>query len=80
MYNVTLRCVCITTVAVENQQILNNVSVCILALFGIQSTSFLQCGMSGSTIFFYIISNSTIFRKKSTAHKMCVLIHSINFV
>jgi hypothetical protein len=38
------------------------------------------CGLSGSTIFFHIISKCHYFQKKVTEHKMCILIFSTNFV
>jgi hypothetical protein len=36
-------------------------------------------GLSGSTILFDITSNGTIFGKKDTEHKFCILIFSTNF-
>jgi hypothetical protein len=38
------------------------------------------CGLSGSTIFFRIISQTALFLKKVIQYKMCVLIFSTNFV
>jgi hypothetical protein len=63
MYNVSLRHVCITTIAVEKQSVLNVMIVCILALVIWHANHIFfamyyiaVCGLSGSTIFFYIIS------------------------
>jgi hypothetical protein len=38
------------------------------------------CGLSGSTIFLHIISQTALYSKKVIQYKMCVLIFSINFV
>ena len=38
------------------------------------------CGLYGYTVRFHIISNSMIFKKKVSEHKMCVLIFSTTFV
>ena len=38
------------------------------------------CGLPRSTIFSTCLTNGTIFEKKVTEHKMCVLISSTTFV
>jgi len=38
------------------------------------------CGLCGSTIFFHIISNGTVYGKKVNEHKMCVFIFSTTFL
>ena len=62
--------------------------VCILALVTQQANHILsvpyyivKCGMSGSTIFFHVISQTALFSKQTKIeHEMCVLILSASFV
>jgi hypothetical protein len=93
-YNVTLRSVRVTTVAVENQYVLHIMSaclsVCILALIVLRANCIFSapyyiviCGLSGSTIFFpYYLIKGTICggKKKLIEHEMGVLVLSATFV
>ena len=56
------------------------VYVCSLSYPACKAHRRVICGISRSTIFFQIISNGTIFRKKVIEHTMCVLILSTTFV
>jgi hypothetical protein len=84
MYNVTLRRVGSTTVAVEKQSVLRILSACQVAL-GIQHAMHMRhiviCDQPGSAIFFHIISQTAMFSrgKKGIEHEMCVLIFSTSF-
>ena len=78
MHYVTLRHVRATFVTVE-KSISVTYSEFMFVAFGIQHSLrmriFVICGLSGSTLFFHIVSyNGTIFGKKFTDHKMCVFI------
>ena len=59
MYNVTLRCLCGTIVAVEQLEVLHNTE-CMFVTIGIQHAmcmlQIVNCGLLGSTLFFHIIS------------------------
>jgi hypothetical protein len=61
--NVTMRRVCVTTVAVEKQQVCEFVALRIQHTMG--KRHIVICGMPGSTMFFsHYLINSTIFGKK----------------
>jgi len=85
-YNVILRRVRITIVAVEKQEVLHKLSVCICCLrYPVWNAHAPYCQLWPAP--FYKISphfpiNGTIFegKKKITQHKMCVLIFSTTFV
>ena len=84
-YNVTLRGVRATIVAVEKKWVLHNLSVCICSLrYPACNAHAPYCHLwSGPlcNIFPHYLINSTIFerKKKVTEHKMCVLIFSTTF-
>jgi hypothetical protein len=70
----------ITTVAVENQQVLRILSVCVVTQYTKRMRHIAMCCLPGSTIFFHIISKTgTISETKVIEHKMC-LIFSKTFV
>jgi len=83
-YNVTVRHIRETTGAVEKQRVLDNLSVCICGL------SYPACNAHASychpwpaplyNTFPDYLTNSMIFKKKITEHKICVLIFSTTFV
>ena len=82
--NVTLRRVRVTTVAVEKQLMLHIVCVCLCVALGIQYAMCMHhiviCGLSGCTVFSYIISISgTIFGKKLPDTE-CVFWHSLQLL
>jgi hypothetical protein len=82
-YNVTLRCVCATIVAVKTMSIACSVSA--FVALDIQHVMHMHCiavcGLPCCTILFCIISKRQNFRKKKiTEYKMCVLIFSTTFV
>jgi len=60
---------------VEKQYILHIVCIALVILHAMRMLHVVICGLSRSTIFFphYLIKR-TIFLKKVTEHKMCVLI------
>ena len=67
MLNATLRYICATIVAVKEQYVSHIMSISVA--LGIQSAIhmhlFVICGLSGSTVFFHIIINGTIFEGKN---------------
>jgi len=76
-YNVTMRRVLATIVAVEQQYVLHILGVC-LAL-DIQHTM-RHIVICGCTVFSHIISQTAGFsKKKITEHKVCILIFSKTF-
>ena len=60
VYNVTLRHVRVTTVAVEKQWVLHNVSVCVFVAIVVRRPKLMRhiviCRLPRSTLFFHIIS------------------------
>jgi len=83
-YNVTLRRVRTTIVAVEKQWVLHNLSVCICSpMYPACNAYAPYCHLWPAplyNIFPHYLINGTIFGKKFTEHKMCVLIFSTTFV
>jgi len=66
-YNLTPRRVRVTVVAVVKQQVLHILSVCVcvcVCVCGLRYRRITICGPSGSTILFYIISETAGFSKK----------------
>ena len=84
MYNVTLRHFRIATVAVENEWVLNTMSLPLFLpyLSAIQITYLLRRVVysSGCTIFSTLYDKWHNIRKKIIEHKMCDLVFSTNFV
>ena len=82
LYNITLRCVRAIVVAVGAIGI--TYSQCVFVALGIQHAVHIYhiviCGMSGSTIFFLIISQAALFWGGDPENKMCVLIFSTTFI
>jgi len=66
MYNITLRCVHATIVAVEDQSI--TYSECVFVALGIQHAicmrHIVNCGQPGSAVFFHIVSKTVFLSKK----------------
>ena len=77
-YNVTLRCVRATTVAVEKKYVLHILSV--FVALGVQHAMRMRhnviCGLSRSTNFFTLSYKRQDLRKQGTEYKMCALIFS----
>ena len=82
--NVILRRVSATTVAVEKQWVLHNVSVCICSLrYPTSNAHAPYCHLPPAPPLQYFVTLSrkwNDFLKTVTEHKMCVLIFSTNFV
>ena len=84
-FNVTLRCVCTTTVAVEKQLSSTN-SECVFAVLGIQHVTRMHhiiCGLAGSTIILHIISSKAQFsknKKKGNWTHKCVFWFSLQIL
>jgi hypothetical protein len=87
MYNITLRHVHITFVAVAKQQVFNTeVCICICSFVNRHTNHILYvqyyiviCGLSGCTLFFALSHKWHNFQKIFIEHKMCVLISSTTF-
>ena len=88
MYNVILRCVRVTIIAVEKQQVLQYyvcVSVFSPHIHGMQIASFLRCIILPSVVCVYLLYLPTLhhkrhgFRKTVIGNKMCALTFLVNF-
>jgi len=81
-YSVTMTCLRVTTVALEMSFTqLKCVSVALVIQHALRMRHIAICGLPRSTIFFpHYLINGTIFGKKVTEHKMCVLIFCTTFV
>ena len=83
-YNVTLRRVRATIVVVEKQWVLHILSVCISSLsYPARNAHAPYCHLWPAPlykVFPHYLINGTIFEKKNTEYKMCVLIFSTTFV
>jgi hypothetical protein len=79
-YNVTLKSVCVTIVAVEKQLSIMH-SECVFVALSIQHTMFMPhvviCCLPGSNVFSHIILQTAGFSKAVIEHKTCVSIFSI---
>jgi hypothetical protein len=85
-----MRHVCATIVVVGKQWVLHNLCVCVCVCVCFCSLSYPTCNAHAPychlwpallyNIFPHYLINGTIFEKKATEHKMCVLILSTNFV
>ena len=90
-FNVILRSVCAATVAVEKQWVSHILCVCVCVCVCVCSLNypacnaqapynFVICDLSGSTIFFHIISQTTQFSKKKLLNTKCVFWFSLNLL
>ena len=80
MYKVILRRVRVTTVVVENQQVLNIMSVCVSNLAPFCVAVFLIYALLILLYFSTSCFKRQGFQEKIIEHKMCVLIASAVFV
>jgi len=85
MCNVILRYVHVTTVAVEKQELINIMSVCLYYCLSYPACQLhfhytVICRLSGSTVFSHYLINHTIFEKKKLLNIKYVFIFSTNLV
>jgi TRAP-type uncharacterized transport system fused permease subunit len=80
MYNVILRRVYETIVAVEKQLVLKILSLCYPICKAQMPYYFVICGLSGSFLFFHIVSQTERLSEKAVQHKTCDFIFSSTFV
>jgi len=83
MYNVTLSRVRVTIVPVKKALTIihsDSVSVLLNIRHAMRMHHIFICRLSGSTIFFHMISKMARFSKRVIEHKMCVLVFSAMFV
>jgi hypothetical protein len=73
MYNVTLKHVLATVVAVEKQWVLHSLSVALGIQHEMRVHHIVVCGLPRSTLFFHITSQTEWFLKNIIEHKMCVV-------